>query len=127
MNNHRDARKELAGGLGELLAATGTNNGQIPVGDRAWFPGALVTISYLGGFVATIDCSWSQPDNAPTWGGLTLQVVGTGGIADIDPFAQYVGGQSSCARCPGVGPHGWGCDGQVTKSAGFATIAEIRS
>ncbi|SDM77395.1 Predicted dehydrogenase [Cryobacterium flavum] len=132
-----------AGGLGALLAATGTNNGQIPVGDRAWFTdpalsgggamvdhivhvadlldaltgltaqfvravsnrilhadkpevraetGGLVTISYAGGFVATIDCSWSQPDNAPTWGGLTLQVVGTRGIADIDPFAQHVGG-----------------------------------
>jgi len=132
-----------ANGLGALLAATGTNNGQIPVGERAWFTdpalsgggamvdhivhvadlldaltgllpervravsnrilhaekpevraetGGLVTISYAGGFVATIDCSWSQPDNAPTWGGLTLQVVGTRGIADIDPFAQHVAG-----------------------------------
>ena len=135
-----------AGELGALLAATGTNNGQIPVGDRAWFTdpllsgggamvdhivhvadlldaltgftpefvravsnrilhadkpevraetGGLVTISYAGGFVATIDCSWSQPDHAPTWGGLTLQVVGTAGIADIDPFAQHVGGVGS--------------------------------
>ena len=135
-----------AGELGALLAATGTNNGQIPVGDRAWFTdpllsgggamvdhivhvadlldaltgftpefvravsnrilhadkpevraetGGLVTISYAGGFVATIDCSWSQPDHAPTWGGLTLQVVGTVGIADIDPFAQHVGGVGS--------------------------------
>ncbi|MDJ0347961.1 Gfo/Idh/MocA family oxidoreductase [Cryobacterium sp. PH29-G1] len=132
-----------AGGLGTLLAATGTNNGQIPVGDRAWFTdpalsgggamvdhivhvadlldaltgltpvtvravanrilhgekpevraetGGLVTIGYAGGFIATVDCSWSQPDSAPTWGGLTLQVVGTRGIADIDPFAQHVGG-----------------------------------
>ncbi|WP_104138186.1 Gfo/Idh/MocA family protein [Cryobacterium sp. Y62] len=137
-----------AGGLGALLAATGTNNGQIPIGDRAWFTdpalsgggamvdhivhvadlldaltglapervravsnrilhaekpevraetGGLVTISYTGGFVATIDCSWSQPDTAPTWGGLTLQIVGTQGIADIDPFSQHVGG---------VGPDG---------------------
>ena len=137
-----------AGRLGALLAATGTNNGQIPVGERAWFTdparsgggamvdhivhvadlldaltgltpervravsnrilhaekpevraetGGMVTISYAGGFVATIDCSWSQPDNAPTWGGLTLQVIGTQGIADIDPFAQHVGG---------VGPDG---------------------
>ncbi len=131
------------GTLGGLLAASGTNNGQIPVGDRAWFTdpalsgggamvdhivhvadlldaltglrpesvravsnqilhadkpevraetGGLVTVRYAGGFVATIDCSWSQPDNASTWGGLTLQVVGTAGIADIDPFAQHVGG-----------------------------------
>lgn len=137
-------REAVAGGmLGTLLAATGTNNGKIPVGERAWFTdpelsgggamvdhivhvadllavltglrprsvravsnrilhvdkpsvraetGGLVTVSYEGGFVATIDCSWSQPDHAPTWGGLTLQVVGSAGIADIDPFAQHVGG-----------------------------------
>jgi 1,5-anhydro-D-fructose reductase (1,5-anhydro-D-mannitol-forming) len=133
------------GGLGTLLAATGTNNGQIPVGERAWFTdpalsgggamvdhivhvadlldeltgalpvsvravsntilhaekpqvraetGALVTLTYENGFIATIDCSWSQPDHAPIWGGLTLQVVGTLGIADIDPFAQYLSGFS---------------------------------
>lgn len=132
-----------AGGLGALLGATGTNNGQIPVGDRAWFTdpalsgggalvdhivhvadlidtltglravtvraatnrilhagkpevraetGGLVTVGYEGGFIVTIDCSWSQPDGAPTWGGLTLQVVGAAGIAEIDPFAQHVGG-----------------------------------
>jgi len=132
-----------SGHLGTLLAATGTNNGQIPVGDRAWFTdpelsgggamvdhivhvadllgtltglrartvravsntilhaekpevraetGGLVTVTYDGGFVATIDCSWSQPDHAPSWGGLTLQVIGDQGIADIDPFAQHVGG-----------------------------------
>jgi predicted dehydrogenase len=42
--------------------------------------------------LATIDCSWSQPDNAPTWGGLTLQVTGTQGSVEIAPFAPHVGG-----------------------------------
>ncbi len=138
-----------AGSLGEILSATGTNNGKIPVGDRAWFTdprhsgggalvdhivhvadlidaltglsavavhavsnrilhaekphidaetGGFVTITYENGFVATIDCSWSQPDHAPSWGGLTLQVVGSEGIATIDPFAQHVGGFSENAR-----------------------------
>jgi len=132
-----------AGGVGELLGATGTNNGQIPVGERAWFTdpelsgggalvdhivhvadlidsltglrpltvhaatnrilhadksqvraetGGLVTVGYEGGFILTIDCSWSQPDSAPNWGGLTLHVVGSTGIAEIDPFAHHVGG-----------------------------------
>ncbi len=54
--------------------------------------GGLVTLTYPSGVVATIDCSWSQPDDAPTWGGLTLQAVGTGGQLQIDAFAQHVGG-----------------------------------
>lgn len=146
------ALKALAdqGGLGHLLLATGTNNGQIPVGSRSWFTdpelsgggamadhvvhvadlldallggeqatsvravsnrilhadkpqvqaetGGLVSVSYPGGLNATIDCSWSQPDHAPTWGGLTLEVVGTEASATIDPFAQHVDGFNEAAR-----------------------------
>jgi 1,5-anhydro-D-fructose reductase (1,5-anhydro-D-mannitol-forming) len=54
--------------------------------------GGLVTISYRDGTIATIDCSWSQPLSAPTWGGLTLNVTGTKGSVKIDPFASHVGG-----------------------------------
>lgn len=54
--------------------------------------GGLVTLTYPSGLIATIDCSWSQPDAAPTWGGVTLQVSGTRGSAEIEPFAEHVGG-----------------------------------
>lgn len=54
--------------------------------------GGLVSITYAGGAEVTVDCSWSMPDDGPTWGGLTLQVVGTGGVVDIDPFGAHVGG-----------------------------------
>ncbi|ATG50528.1 dehydrogenase [Brachybacterium vulturis] len=54
--------------------------------------GGLVTLTYGSGLVATIDCSWSLPEDAPTWGGLRLQAVGTGGQLQIDAFAQHVGG-----------------------------------
>lgn len=60
--------------------------------------GGLVTVTYEDGLIATIDCSWSQPDGAPTWGGLTLDVVGTRGIAAIAPFAQAVGGFAESGR-----------------------------
>ncbi|HIY23738.1 MAG TPA: Gfo/Idh/MocA family oxidoreductase [Candidatus Brachybacterium merdigallinarum] len=52
----------------------------------------LVTLTYPGGLVATIDCSWSQPADALTWGGLTIQAIGTGGQLQVDAFAQHVGG-----------------------------------
>ncbi|SEF13255.1 Predicted dehydrogenase [Arthrobacter alpinus] len=54
--------------------------------------GALVNIKYANGVVATIDSSWSQADSAPNWGALTLQVVGTHGIAEIDTSVQHLGG-----------------------------------
>ena len=54
--------------------------------------GALVTATYGGGAVLTVDSSWSHPDAAPNWGGLTLQAVGSEGVIDIDPFGVHVGG-----------------------------------
>lgn len=137
------------GRLGELVAVSGTNNGQIPIGSRAWFvdpalagggslmdhtvhladlmdnllsaspavsvyattnrllhadarveveTGGMLSVRYANGVIATIDCSWSKPDSFPTWGGLTLQLVGSGGIADLDAFGSRVDGHSAVAR-----------------------------
>ncbi len=60
--------------------------------DVAVETGGLVTITYANGLLATIDCSWSMPDNGPTWGGVTLQVTGTNGSVEIAPFQEHVGG-----------------------------------
>ncbi|MFD3406089.1 Gfo/Idh/MocA family protein [Kribbella sp. NPDC058693] len=54
--------------------------------------GGLVTINYDNGLMATIDFSWSVPDNGPTWGGVSLQVTGTNGSVEIEPFLPHVGG-----------------------------------
>lgn len=54
--------------------------------------GGLVTINYDNGLLATIDFSWSVPDNGPTWGGVSLQVTGTNGSVEIEPFLPHVGG-----------------------------------
>ncbi|WP_431280269.1 Gfo/Idh/MocA family protein [Leifsonia poae] len=134
-----------SGQLGSVIGVKGTNNGKLPIANRAWFTdpvlsgggalvdhvvhcadlldelfgalptsvravtnrmlhadsgvqvetGGLVTAIYPGGVVATIDCSWSVPDNAPTWGGLTLQITGTRGTVTLAPFAQHVRGQDA--------------------------------
>ncbi|MGH3380090.1 MAG: Gfo/Idh/MocA family protein [Actinoallomurus sp.] len=54
--------------------------------------GGLVTVTYPSGVIATIDCSWSQPRTAATWGGLSLEVIGTNGGVKIAPFGTHVGG-----------------------------------
>ncbi len=48
----------------------------------------FLTIGYAGGVFATLDTSWSRPKTYPTWGDVTLQVVGTQGVLDLDMFAQ---------------------------------------
>lgn len=54
--------------------------------------GGIANLIYASGIIATIDCSWSHPNSAPNWGGLTLEVVGTNGSITINPFASHVGG-----------------------------------
>jgi 1,5-anhydro-D-fructose reductase (1,5-anhydro-D-mannitol-forming) len=164
-----------AGSLGTVLAITGTNNGRIPLDQRAWFvdprlagggslmdhtvhvadlldsllgpaqattvyavanrvlhrdqvgveTAGLVSIGYDNGVSATIDCSWSKPASYPTWGGLTLQVVGTGGIADMDAFGQRVDGHAEA-----TGRQIWlpyGTDSDAAMVAEFvSSIAEGR-
>lgn len=132
------------GAIGDVVAVTGTNNGQLPTGGRAWFTdpalsgggalvdhtvhvadlvdallggaqvssvyartntllhpdrapvetAGLVSLAYPGPVVVTIDCSWSKPPGYPTWGGLTLQLVGSEGTAAMDAFNQRVDGFS---------------------------------
>jgi UDP-N-acetylglucosamine 3-dehydrogenase len=54
---------------------------------QEWDDTGFLTIKY-GGVFATLDTSWSRPKTFPTWGDVTMQVVGTGGILDLDMFAQ---------------------------------------
>ena len=53
-----------------------------------WDDTGFLSIGYEGGIFATLDTSWSRPKTYPTWGDVTLQVVGTGGVLDMDMFAQ---------------------------------------
>jgi len=52
--------------------------------------GGLVMLTFENGAFATIDCSWSKPPNYPTWGGLTMELVGEGGLITLDPFRQVI-------------------------------------
>lgn len=48
----------------------------------------LLTLDLRGGAFASIDCSWSRPATYPTWGGVTMHVVGERGTVDVDVFRQ---------------------------------------
>jgi len=49
---------------------------------------ALLTITFASGVVATLDPSWSRPPSFPTWGDVTMEIVGDHGVLQLDAFAQ---------------------------------------
>lgn len=48
----------------------------------------MLTLEFEDGTIATLDPSWSRPQSYPTWGDVTLKIVGTLGTLAIDAFAQ---------------------------------------
>lgn len=77
---------------GALPTSVYATKGQLLHSDALAETEGLVSLEYPGGVIATIDCSWSVPDDYPTWGGLTLQAIGTEGSILVEPFQQRVDG-----------------------------------
>lgn len=50
--------------------------------------GGLVSLRFLDGRHASIDCSWSRPLHYPTWGGVALRLITDRGTVDVDGFRQ---------------------------------------
>jgi predicted dehydrogenase len=50
--------------------------------------GGLLLLTFENGTFASIDCSWSRPENYPTWGGLAMDLIGQRGVARVDAFSQ---------------------------------------
>ncbi len=91
-------------------------------GFQAVETGALVSLRFAGGVVATIDCSWSKPPSYPTWGGLSLEATGTNGVVAIDAFGQHL--TEHGPRETGASWPFWGSDPNLAMLAEF--VAAIR-
>lgn len=68
--------KEVYAEVGNLITAD-------PIDDSG-----IVTMEFDNGVFATLDCSWSRNKTFPTWGDITLEIVGTGGTLSLDIFNQ---------------------------------------
>jgi predicted dehydrogenase len=53
---------------------------------QQWEDTAMVTVEYPGGVFATIDSSWSRTKNYKTWGDVTMNVVGSKGLIELNMF-----------------------------------------
>ncbi|MEA2511575.1 MAG: hypothetical protein QOJ59_1062 [Thermomicrobiales bacterium] len=51
---------------------------------------ALMMLKMSDGLTASLDASWSRPKAWPTWGGLTVQVIGDSGVLAMDAFGGHV-------------------------------------
>jgi UDP-N-acetylglucosamine 3-dehydrogenase len=71
------------------------------------------------GVFATLDPSWSRPRAYPTWGDVTMEIVGTRGVLSVDVFAQYLVEASNSQGT--VLYRGWG------DSADLALVADFVS
>jgi predicted dehydrogenase len=77
----------------------------------------VLMLDLAGGAFASIDCSWSRPRTYPTWGGLTLHLVGERATVDVDVFRQALTLYDDTAGR--VRQVGWGDDLNAAMVGGF--------
>lgn len=86
----------------------------------------LIMLTFENGTFATIDCSWSRPPIYPTWGGLTMELIGERGLATVDAFKQVMTVYAQDAARPAYAF--WGSDANRGMIAEFAAaIRENRA
>lgn len=67
----------------EVFAEVDTLLHDIPVDDCG-----MLSMAFENGVFATLDTSWSRPSSYPTWGDVTMRIVGSEGAIHLDAFAQ---------------------------------------
>lgn len=67
----------------------------------------ILTMEFSNGMFATLDCSWSRNSSYPTWGDVTMEIIGSAGSLKVDAFSQKVDLYSDL---DGVKWIGWGDD-----------------
>jgi myo-inositol 2-dehydrogenase/D-chiro-inositol 1-dehydrogenase len=48
----------------------------------------MIHVKFDNGAFGVIDTSWSRPKSFPTWGDVTMEIIGTKGAISVDSFAQ---------------------------------------
>ncbi|WP_409346975.1 Gfo/Idh/MocA family protein [Paenibacillus sp. MBLB4367] len=67
----------------EVYAESGTLFNDIPIDDAG-----MVHAKFANGVITVLDPSWSRSAPFPTWGDVTMEIVGTKGVISVDSFGQ---------------------------------------
>ena len=86
--------------------------------------GGLVSLRFANDVLATIDCSWSKPRSYPTWGGLSIDAVGSGGAFRVDAFRQRLAVYGT--REAGISWRAWGPDADLGMLEEFVAVVRDR-
>jgi predicted dehydrogenase len=70
----------------------------------------LLALTFLNGIIATVDPSWSIPENNPYHYDFYLRILGENGIIDLDDTRQALTVISDRAEQPGVSAQSFGVD-----------------
>jgi len=85
-----------------------------------------LSIEFEKGVFATLDPSWSRPKAYPTWGDVTMEIVGTSGVVSLDVFAQVLVHASDARNAVLYRP--WGDDMDLALVTDFVeSVREGRS
>jgi UDP-N-acetylglucosamine 3-dehydrogenase len=108
--------------VAEVYAESGTAFRERPVEDID-----VLSMSLEDGTPFTHDGSWRQPDEWDTWGDVTLRIVGTDGVIEVDCFDQTLRHTRDTGDDPGIDSVFWGSDTDEELIADFvATVREDR-
>jgi predicted dehydrogenase len=81
-----------------------------------------LTMTFDNGVFATLDPSWSRPQSYPTWGDVTLQIVGSKGAAAVDGFGQKLDVHDDASHKSAW--HYWGTHADLSLIADFVDAIE---
>lgn len=97
-----DLLRDLLGSEPKTVFAQTGNN----MYEKDWEDTAMLTLEYPKGVFATLDSSWSRPLDYKTWGDVTMNVVGSKGVIEMNMFGQsieYVSSKDSSFGLAGYG------------------------
>src|SRR2546428_744056 len=112
-----DLRSEVAEGDAQTTDLLPGGNGDVETG-------GVILLTFANGVFATIDCSWSRPASYPTWGGLTVELIGQHGVMRVDAFRQNL--TIYPERSPGIHWEYWGSDANQGMIGEFVSAIQER-
>ncbi|MCB8932185.1 MAG: Gfo/Idh/MocA family oxidoreductase [Fimbriimonadaceae bacterium] len=87
-----------------------------------WEDTAMLTLEFPGGVFATLDSSWSRTKSYKTWGDVAMNVVGDGGVIELNLFGQALDVFDDAAMAHRL--HGYGSDLDSGLVADFVRCVE---
>jgi len=89
----------------EVYAESGTRFADIPVEDVV-----VLSMAMEDGTPLTHDGSWRQPESWDFWGDVTMRLIGTEGVLEVDCFDQTLTQTTDGGDDPGIDSVFWGTD-----------------